>query len=190
MTSLSIEPCAIDGLLRIKRGTFEDARGLFARIYCSGELAKSGFGNRPEQINYSRTVGRGSVRGMHFQHPPFAEAKIVTCLYGEVIDVAVDMRTGSKTFLRWHAENLSGTSLTSLIIPEGMAHGFQVLSDEAHLLYLHSKAYQPQAEGKVHPLDPALKIAWPLEVHNLSPRDAETSFLASDFSGLNFSSTP
>jgi dTDP-4-dehydrorhamnose 3,5-epimerase len=185
MISLSTEPCAIKGLLRIKRGNFEDARGLFSRLYCSTELVKKGCHAPPEQINYSRTSGPGSVRGMHFQHPPYAEVKIVTCLYGEVFDVAVDLRSGSKTFLQWHGENLSGGLLNSLVIPEGMAHGFQVLSEEAHLLYFHSKPYQQQAEGRVHPLDPALKIAWPLEVGNLSPRDRGAIFLDANYSGLN-----
>lgn len=185
MISLSTEPCAMDGLLRIKRGNFEDTRGLFSRLYCSAELAKKGYRGAPEQINYSRTPGPGSVRGMHFQHPPHAEAKIVTCLHGEIFDVAVDLRSGSKTFLQWHGENLSGRLLNSLVIPEGMAHGFQVLSEEAHLLYFHSKPYQPQAEGRVHPLDPAVKIAWPLEVRNLSQRDREASYLDANYAGLN-----
>jgi dTDP-4-dehydrorhamnose 3,5-epimerase len=185
MISLSTEPCPIAGLHRIQRGNFEDARGLFSRLYCSTELAKAGFGDAPEQINYSRTFGAGSVRGMHFQHPPFAEAKIVTCLFGEVLDVAVDLRSGSKTFLQWHGEKLSGQMLNSLLIPQGMAHGFQVLSEEAHLLYFHSVPYRAQAEGRVHPLDPALKIVWPLEVRNLSSRDSEAAFLSADYAGLN-----
>jgi dTDP-4-dehydrorhamnose 3,5-epimerase len=184
MISLSIEPCAIEGLLRITRGTFEDARGLFARLYDAGELARGGSFRAAEQVNYTRTLGAGSVRGMHFQHPPHAEAKIVTCLSGEIFDVAVDLRSGSKTFLHWHGEKLSGGRLNSLLIPEGMAHGFQVLSDEAHLLYLHSVPYAPEAEGRVHPLDPAVKIAWPLEVRNLSARDGAAPFLSPGFAGL------
>jgi len=185
MISLATEPCALDGLLRIRRENFEDARGLFSRLYCSAALADSGFRAGPEQINYSRTFGAGSVRGMHFQHPPHAEAKIVTCLYGEVFDVAVDLRAGSKTFLQWHGEKLTGGSLNSLLIPEGMAHGFQVLSDEAHLVYFHSAPYEERAEGRVHPLDPWVKIAWPLEVRNLSSRDGAAPFLATDFAGLS-----
>jgi dTDP-4-dehydrorhamnose 3,5-epimerase len=184
MISLSVEPCPLDGLCKITRGTFEDARGFFARIYCSSLSAGPGKVPAPEQINYSRTSGPGSVRGMHFQHPPFAETKLVTCLHGEILDVAVDLRSGSRTFLQWHGENLSGRSLMSLIIPEGMAHGFQVLSEEAHLLYLHSKSYQPEAEGRIHPLDPAVHIAWPLEVRNLSARDRDATFLPADFAGL------
>jgi len=185
MISLSIEPCAIDGLFQIRRGNFEDARGLFSRLYCSTELMKAGYGRAPEQINYSRTLGPGSVRGMHFLHPPCADAKIVTCLHGEVFDVAVDLRAGSKTFLQWHGEKLSGRLLNSLVIPVGMAHGFQVLSEEANLVYFHSKPYEPEADGRVHPLDPALKIAWPLEVRNLSPRDREAPFLEAGYRGLN-----
>jgi dTDP-4-dehydrorhamnose 3,5-epimerase len=185
MISLSTEPCPIAGLFRIQRGKFEDERGLFSRLYCSSGLAQAGFGAAPVQINYSRTSGAGSVRGMHFQHPPFTEAKIVTCLYGEVLDVAVDLRSGSMTFLQWHGEKLSDRSLNSLLIPQGMAHGFQVLSDEAHLLYFHSAPYRAEAEGRVNPLDPALKIAWPLEVRNLSPSDREAAFLNADYKGLS-----
>jgi dTDP-4-dehydrorhamnose 3,5-epimerase len=184
MISLSIEPCALEGLLRITRGTFEDARGLFSRLYCSAELAKKGWPHAPAQINYSRTNGAGSLRGLHYQHPPFSEAKMVTCLYGEVFDVAVDLRAGSKTFRQWHGEKLSGRLLNSLLIPEGMAHGFQVLSDEAHLLYLHSKPFHAESEGTVNPLDPALKIAWPLEVLNLSLRDKGARFLDTTFAGI------
>jgi dTDP-4-dehydrorhamnose 3,5-epimerase len=189
MVSLSIESCTIEGLLRIRRENFEDARGLFSRLYSFRELAERGFREAPGQINYSRTRGAGSVRGMHFQRPPHAEAKMVTCLQGEVFDVAVDLRAGSKTFLHWHGENLSGHRLNSLVIPEGVAHGFQVLSDEAHLLYLHSKSYEPQSEGRVHPLDPVLKIEWPREVCNLSPQDMKIPFLEAHFAGLQMDGT-
>jgi len=185
MISLSPEPCPIEGLYRIQRENFEDTRGLFTRLYSSPELAKAGFGDAPAQINYSRTFGPGSVRGMHFQNPPFAEAKIVTCLYGEVLDVAVDLRAGSKTFLKWYGVKLSARSLNSLLIPQGMAHGFQVLSDEAHLLYFHSVPYQASSEGRVHPLDPVIKIDWPMNLQNLSESDREAAFLGEDFPGLN-----
>jgi dTDP-4-dehydrorhamnose 3,5-epimerase len=189
MISLSTEPCPIEGLYRIQRENFEDARGLFSRLYSSAELAAAGFGDAPAQINYSRTFKPGTVRGMHFQHPPFAEAKIVTCLYGEVMDVVIDLRAGSKTFLKWHGAKLSARSLNSLLIPPGLAHGFQVLSDEAHLLYFHSVPYEASAEGRVHPLDPAIKIDWPMGLQNLSESDRNTEFLKQDFTGLNLGTT-
>ena len=110
--------------------------------------------------------------------------KIVTCLYGEVFDVSVDLRSHSKSFLQWHGETLSSAQLNSIVIPVGLAHGFQVLSDEAHLLYYHSAPYHPQSEERVHPLDPMLKIVWPLEVQNLSSRDREAPFLKADYAGL------
>ncbi len=184
MITLSSQPSDIEGLFKINRGRFEDARGLFVRIFCSEDQEKTGIALTPLQINYSRTVGAGSVRGMHFQHPPFAEVKMVTCLYGEILDVAVDLRSNSKTFLRSHGEILSGQMLDSMVIPEGMAHGFQVLSEEAHLLYLHSKAYQPHAEGRLNPIDPALKIKWPLDVRNLSTHDRDATFLPPTWAGL------
>ena len=180
---IQFESTPIEGLTVASREAFSDARGSFSRLFGSEEFLSLGDFSIV-QINHSTSRGRGTVRGMHFQFPPHAETKIVTCLHGEVFDVAVDLRAQSPTLLHWHGVNLVGGSLKSFVIPPGMAHGFQVLSNEAHLLYFHSKSYQPQAEGRVHPLDPAVKIAWPLEVINLSPRDAGAPFLSSDFAGI------
>ena len=87
------------------------------------------------------------MRGLHFQYPPHAETKLVSCLRGEVFDVAVDLRRDSPTFLRWHAEILSSDNHRTLLIPEGFAHGFQTLTEDCELLYLHTAAWQPGAEG-------------------------------------------
>ena len=107
------------------------------------------------------TASRGTVRGMHFQHPPHAETKFVSCLRGEVFDVAVDLRNGSPTFLHWHAEILSADNHRTLVIPEGFAHGFQTLSDDCEMLYFHTAAYNPEAEGglNVHGSTPWHRLA-------------------------------
>ena len=137
------------------------------------------------QVNHSLTRKRGAVRGLHFQHPPHAEDKYVSCLRGAVYDVAVDLRRGSPTFLRWHAQTLSAENGCSLLIPQGFAHGFQALKPESELIYLHSRAYAPEAEGGLHAADPRLAVEWPLPVGDLSARDAHHPLLDAGFSGLN-----
>lgn len=111
--------------------------------------------------------------------------KLVTCLRGEVFDVAVDLRRGSPTFLQWHGERLSSENNRALLIPEGFAHGFQALTDAVELLYCHSTPYQPHAEAGLHPNDPRLSIAWPQEIADLSPRDGGHPVLTPDFRGVD-----
>jgi dTDP-4-dehydrorhamnose 3,5-epimerase len=110
--------------------------------------------------------------------------KVVTCLKGKVWDVAVDLRRGSKTFLKWHCEELSSTNCKALVVPEGCAHGFQVLEADSELLYLHTAFYNPAAEGGVRPTDPRVAISWPLPIVDLSVRDQNHSLLSEGFSGL------
>jgi dTDP-4-dehydrorhamnose 3,5-epimerase len=136
------------------------------------------------QINHSRTTATGAVRGLHYQCPPHAEMKLVRCLRGAVWDVAVDLRWNSPTFLRWHAEELTQTNTRMMVIPEGFAHGFQVLKPESELLYLHTSFYTAGAEGGLRHDDPILKISWPLSVTDLSPRDASHPLIDPNFSGI------
>jgi dTDP-4-dehydrorhamnose 3,5-epimerase len=173
------------GLKLVERQRVGDARGYLSRLFCAEELAAAGWRKAVVQINHTCTMRRGIVRGMHFQRPPYAEMKLVSCLRGEVWDVAVDLRAGSPTFLQWHAERLSAKNGRALLIPEGFAHGFQAVSDEAELLYLHSAPYAPQVEGGLHPLDPRLSIAWPLPLETLSERDAGHALLDEAFEGVS-----
>jgi dTDP-4-dehydrorhamnose 3,5-epimerase len=136
------------------------------------------------QINQTYTARQGTVRGMHFQHPPRTEMKLVSCTRGEVWDVAVDLRLGSPTFLCWHAEQLSAENGCALLIPEGFAHGFQALTDDVELLYCHSEAYAAYAEGGLNPTDPRLGITWPLAIAELSVRDAGHALIGDDFEGV------
>lgn len=175
----------LSGLVSIRRKPITDERGFFERLFCADELKGAGLEKPIAQINRSLTKKRGAVRGMHYQRPPHAETKIVSCLKGEIFDVAVDIRAGSPTFLQWHGEVLSADNATTLLIPEGFAHGFQTLSEECELLYLHTAPYTPHAEGALHPLDPELDIKWPLNVAHLSQRDASHEFLGPDFAGVS-----
>jgi len=163
---------------------FKDQRGAFYRAFCDQELASLLQGRITRQINVSRTDTVGAVRGLHFQHPPHAEMKLVRCLRGRVWDVALDLRRGSTTFLHWHAEELSADNAHMIVIPEGCAHGFQVLEADSELLYLHTAAYAPKFEGGVRHDDPTVNISWPLTAADISQRDARHPLLSEDFKGI------
>ncbi len=184
MSRFSIADLPLAGLKLIERQRLGDSRGFLSRLFCAEEMAAAGWTDPVAQINHTRTATRGTVRGMHFQHPPHAEMKLVSCIRGEVWDVAVDLRDGSPTFLRWHAETLSADNRRAMLIPQGFAHGFQALTDEVELLYCHSAAYCATADAGLNPLDPRLGIGWPLPVDGLSTRDAAHPKIASGFEGV------
>lgn len=167
-----------------QRKTSEDQRGFLSRLYCANDFGMTGITKPIAQINHTLTKKRGAVRGLHYQHPPYAEIKFVSCLKGEIWDVAVDLRRDSPTFLQWHAEILSATNRKSLLIPEGYAHGFQALTEDCELLYLHTAAHHPEAEGALNIEDPKLKITWPLTVHDLSERDSTHPLISHEFKGI------
>ncbi|MBD3812300.1 MAG: dTDP-4-dehydrorhamnose 3,5-epimerase [Betaproteobacteria bacterium] len=174
----------LPGLRLLQRKPIGDSRGYLERLYCAEDLQILASGKNIVQINHTLTASRGTVRGMHFQRPPHAEIKFVSCLRGEVFDVAVDLRHNSPTFLRWHSELLSADNHKTLVIPEGFAHGFQTLTEDCEMLYFHTAAYQPGAEGGLNVQDPRLAIRWPLPVAALSPRDAAHAFLDDRFTGM------
>ena len=175
-------PTAIAGLFEVRLQVRADARGRFKRHFCEREFGRAGLMTRVAQVNHSVTLGRGSVRGLHFQRPPAAEDKLVSCTFGRVFDVAVDLRRSSPTFLRWAALELDDG--VAFHIPKGCAHGFQTLTDEAHLVYLHSEFYAPEAEGGLRHDDPRLGIDWPLPPANLSERDRSFPLVTDEFKGL------
>ena len=182
--AVNILSTLIPDLMVVETAPHADHRGAFARLYCERELACLVGQRRIVQINYSCTAAIGAVRGLHYQRPPHAEMKLVSCLHGEVWDVAVDLRAGSPTFLQWHAERLSPDNACALLIPPGFAHGFQAMSDDAELLYLHSAAYAPGAEAGLNPLDPLLALPWPLPVADMSDRDRSHARLTDLFEGV------
>ena len=174
----------LPGLNLVRRQKLGDARGFLSRLFCAEELVAAGWSGPIAQINHTHTARKGTVRGMHFQRSPHAEVKLVSCLRGEVWDVAVDVRQGSPTFLRWHAERLSADNGHALLIPQGFAHGFQALSDDVELLYCHSAAYATQAEAGLNPLDERLAVTWPLPIAELSARDAGHAPITDEFKGV------
>lgn len=182
---MSIRQTDIAGSFVVEARPYTDHRGAFSRLFCERALADVIGGRHIVQVNHSRTSAVGAVRGMHFQHPPHAEMKLVRCMRGRVWDVVVDLRAGSPTFLQWHAEELSPDSSRMLVIPEGCAHGFQVLEADSELLYLHTAFYTPESEGALRFDDPLLGITWPLQVVDLSERDKNHALLTNDFAGLD-----
>jgi dTDP-4-dehydrorhamnose 3,5-epimerase len=175
---------AISGVYILQSNGFCDHRGRFARAFDRDLLAPV-FGARTIcQVNLSQTRARGALRGLHYQVPPHAEAKLVRCLRGAVLDVAVDLRAGSPTFLQHVAVELRPEHANALFIPEGCAHGFQLLEPDSELLYIHTAPYVPGSEGGLRFDDPRLAIPWPLPPADLSDRDRNHPLLASDYEGI------
>jgi|CXWL01.1.fsa_nt_gi dTDP-4-dehydrorhamnose 3,5-epimerase len=182
-----VEATSLAGLWLVRLRQHRDERGSFARLYCANEFSALGL-NRPlSQINHSHSLLKGTLRGLHFQHPPHAEHKLVHCLAGAVLDVVVDLRATSPTLLQWVAIELDATRRASLLIPPGCAHGFQTLEDDTDLLYMHSLPHAPAFEGGLGFDEPLLRgggITLPLPVSARSARDSQWPRLAADFSGL------
>ena len=152
----------LQGLFLLELDAFRDPRGRFERLFCETDWSRL----RPQlhfpQVNLSLTHRRGCVRGLHYQRSPHAEAKLIRCVRGRVYDVAVDLRPDSRTFLAWHGYELDADEPRAAFIPEGFAHGFQALSDDAQLLYFHTAAYAPSHEA-ARPLLPGFQLcvcAW------------------------------
>lgn len=174
----------LDGVVVVETDPFADHRGAFARLLCARDLEEVIGDRQIVQINHSLTRRVGAVRGLHYQRPPHAEMKFVRCLRGRVWDVAVDLREGSPTFLHWTAAELSAENRHMLCLPEGCAHGFQVLEPDSELLYLHTAYYEPAAEAGVRVDDARLSIRWPLPIDDLSSRDSSLPSLDIDFTGI------
>ncbi len=184
MARFTLVEAPLHGLTIVRRMQMGDARGYFSRVFCAEELASAGWQEPIAQINLSYTAARGTVRGMHYQLAPFGETKLVTCLRGEVWDVAVDLRVDSPTFLRWHASTLSAKNLDALLIPKGFAHGFQALTDDVELLYAHSQPFAPAADAGLNPTDTRLAIEWPLAISEISAKDMGRRMMSDDFEGV------
>ena len=182
---MKITPTRLHDVMVVETPPLTDDRGAFSRLFCTNELTDIIGQRRIVQINHSRTHAPGAVRGLHYQRPPRAEMKFVRCIRGRVWDVVVDLRAGSPTFLQWHAEELSAGSSRMLIVPEGCAHGFQVLDPDSEMLYLHTAFYEPSFEGGLHCNDPRVAITWPMPVTELSGADSSRPFISEDFSGLS-----
>lgn len=177
-------PTQLKGVFIIDLQPVGDSRGWFSRTYCKNEFAAIGHDKEWVQLNHSFTSKKGTVRGMHYQLPPFSEIKMVRCIAGAVLDVVIDLRKDSPTFLQWTGVELSTENKKMIYIPEGFAHGFQCLTDNCELLYHHSAFYTPGAEGGIRYNDPLVGINWPLELTEISDRDKVHPFLDKNFKGI------
>ena len=169
---MKISPTAIAGAKLVELERHEDERGFFARSYCAREFEAAGLAACAAQCNVSFNRSRGTLRGMHFQRAPHAEAKLVRCTRGSIYDVIVDLRKDSPSYLKWFAATLSADNHRALFIPEGVAHGFQALEDSAEVFYQMSAFYHPDAAAGVRWNDPAFRIEWPVAPPIVSARDA------------------
>lgn len=173
---MKVEPTSLPGVLVITPVVHSDARGSFRESWQRQRYADAGLPTDWVQDNVSRSR-RGVLRGLHFQHPR-PQGKLVTVLRGEILDVAVDVRAGSPTFGRFVAAELSSDNGRQLWIPEGFAHGFAVLSDEALVHYKVSQPYEPDGDRTIAWNDPDIRIEWPITEPILSAKDAAARRLA------------
>ncbi|MBW7875150.1 MAG: dTDP-4-dehydrorhamnose 3,5-epimerase family protein [Candidatus Cloacimonetes bacterium] len=184
MNRFDVTKTPLDGLLVLHKKPLCDDRGHLSRLFCQRNFFELGLEFPIVQINHTLTKQSGTVRGMHYQNPPYAEKKLVQCIRGSIWDVAVDLRSDSESFLQWFALELCPDNQQCLYIPEGFAHGFQTLEDNSELLYFHSEFYVQNAEGGLNPLDDRLDISWPLPVVGLSERDKNHPLLSDKFKGV------
>ena len=180
---MKFTPLSLSGVFTIEPELREDERGAFARTFCVDEFAARGLETQFVQANQSWNTKRYTLRGLHFQYPPFAEVKFLRCIVGSVWDVIIDIRKGSPTFLQHLAVELSAKNKVGLYIPAGFAHGFITLEDDTELIYMHSNTYAPGHEGGFRWDDPALGILWPNKPDVMSEKD-ESYPLISDFEGI------
>ena len=182
---MNFVPTGLKGSYVIDIFPVEDERGWFVRTFCKDEFSQIGHTKEWVQMNHSFTNDAGTVRGMHFQEPPFSEIKLIRCIAGKVFDVIIDLRRNSETFLKWFGVELSAENKRMIYIPEGFAHGFQTFTDSCQLIYNHSQYYKPGVEGGIKYDDKMIEINWPAVVKNVSERDQNHPFLDKQFDGLN-----
>lgn len=169
---MRFEPLAIDGAYRVLLDVHSDDRGGFARTFCGGAFAAIGVDFAAAQCNISRNPAAGTLRGMHFQPPPFAEAKLVQCVHGALFDAIVDLRRASPRFGQAAWIELTEANDTMLYIPAGCAHGFLTLTQDTHVLYYIGARFVPGKGAGLRWNDPALAIPWPTAPTLMSERDA------------------
>jgi dTDP-4-dehydrorhamnose 3,5-epimerase len=161
----------LDGAWLIQLEPARDDRGFFARTFCAEEFAAHGLETKYTQHNISFSAHKGTLRGMHFQHEPHSEIKLVRCIKGAILDAIIDIRTASPTYHQWEVFELSDGNNNQLYIPKGFAHGFQTLTDDAEVSYLISEPYTPEAADGLRYNDPSFDITWPAPVTVISEKD-------------------
>jgi dTDP-4-dehydrorhamnose 3,5-epimerase len=181
---MTFTPTPLNGSFIISVIPRGDSRGWFARTWCKTEFTAIGHTKEWVQMNHSFTQRKGTIRGMHYQLAPFTEIKLVRCIAGSVYDVIVDIRKGSPTYLQWYGAELSAENKQMMYIPEGFAHGFQTISDDAELIYHHSSFYTAEAEAGIHHGDRTIAIDWPLPLREISDRDQSLPIIDENFKAL------
>ena len=164
-------PTHLSGAYRIDLTRHQDDRGFFARAWCQKEFEDAGLVSRIVQVNLSRSARQGTLRGLHYQAAPYAETKVIRCTRGAIWDAIVDVRPASLTYKQWLGLTLTADNYTMLYVPEGFAHGFITLTDDAEVTYQVSQFYTPGAERGIRWNDPALGVEWPVPVNVISDKD-------------------
>jgi dTDP-4-dehydrorhamnose 3,5-epimerase len=157
-----------------------DDRGFFARSFCKNEFAQLGLNNDIVQINNSLSKHKGTLRGLHYQVFPKQEDKIIRCIKGAIYDVIIDLRNESETFLEWFGLELSEVNRKSLYVPKGFAHGYLTLADNSELFYLSTDYYTAESEKGIRWDDPKFNIEWPIDITEISEKDAAHSFFSKE----------
>ncbi len=168
---MKFTPLSLSGAFLIEPEPISDVRGFFARTFCRKQFEMKGLNPNIEQCSFSFNHVKGTVRGMHFQLPPHAEAKTVRCTQGQIYDVILDLRPDSPTFKKWEAITLTAANRHMLYVPEGFAHGFQTLTDDAEVFYQISAPHVAASASGVRWDDPAFGITWPMPASLISPKD-------------------
>lgn len=173
-----------ENLVIVEPEPYRDERGLFFRSFCKKEFKEIGLKKEFVQVNQSINFKKGTFRGLHFQVPPFADAKLIRCVNGKVFDIIVDVRKNSKTFLEYFTVELTSENKKMLFVPAGFAHGFLTLEDNSQLIYHHTSYYQPGFEGELNFKDPKINIELPISVKVITDKDLNIPFLKSGYKGI------
>jgi dTDP-4-dehydrorhamnose 3,5-epimerase len=177
---MKIKKSFLEGAAEIECSSHKDERGWFARYYCQEELKEVNSNLNIVQINSSFTEFSGTIRGLHLQKKPYEEDKIVRCIAGKIYDVILDNREDSDTYGKWQGVILDSKKMNMFYVPKGFAHGFQTLTPNCQVLYLHTEFHHPASEDGFHYKSPELNINWPLEVNYISERDMKLDFFKSN----------
>lgn len=185
MNKLNITPLKLEGTFIVESNSFNDSRGVFSRYFCKEELKTILNGKDIVNVNFSKNYRKGAIRGLHYQEMPYGEIKMPRCIKGKILDVFVDVRKESKTFLQWDSVELSAENQKMVIIPQGFAHGFQSLEDDSEIIYLSTEHFYGDHEFALNIKDPLIGINLPLPISDISERDMNHSFLdLSTFTGV------
>ena len=174
----------LKGAYVVELEPIQDERGFFARTYCKNEFSSIGHTKEFVQFNHSMTKYKGTLRGMHYQIPPSSEIKLIRCISGSVFDIIIDIRKDSPTFLKYFSIILSDQNFRMIYVPEGFAHGFQTVTDNAQMLYHHTAYYTPSNERGIRYNDPLINISWPESPINITVKDQNYPLLNNNFKGI------